>query len=107
MYISDIITSITNIEEYVQGMTLEVFIHDKKTIDAVIRNLEVIGQAARNMPQEIVAQYPEIPWKEMVSMRNKVLHEYFGVDLDILWKTIQEDLPALKKQFGFLPQLLD
>lgn len=59
------------------------------------------------MPREIMTQYPEIPWKEMVSMRNKVLHEYFGVDLDILWKTIQEDLPALKKQFGFLPQLLD
>lgn len=105
LYLQDILTSITSIEEYIQGMTLGIFIHDKKTVDAVVRNLEVIGQAARNIPSEIVAKYPEVPWKEMISMRNKVLHEYFGVDLEIFWKTITEDIPLLKEQIKRLPEL--
>lgn len=107
LYLQDILTSVNNIEEYVQEMTQEVFVNDKKTIDAVVRNLEIIGQAARNIPSEITAKYPEIPWKEMVSMRNKVLHEYFGIDLDILWKTIKEDIPRLKGQIKNLPELLE
>ena len=68
------------------------------TIDAVVRNLEIIGEAANNIPEETTDKYPEIPWREMISMRNKVLHEYFGVDEEILWQTITNDLPPLKKQ---------
>ncbi len=86
-------------------MTFEVFIRDNKTMHAVVRNFEIIGEAAKNMPQELIAKYPEIPWKEMVSMRNKILHEYFGVDTEILWKTIQEDIPSLKEQIQCLPEL--
>jgi len=67
-------------------------------VDAVVRNSEIIGEAAGKIPAEIVAKYPNVPWKKMVSMRNKVLHEYFGVDEDILWKTIKDDLPGLKEK---------
>lgn len=98
LYLEDIISSLESIEEYTKKMSFDNFIHERKTIDAVVRNLEIIGEAARNMPQEIILKHPNIPWEKMVSMRNKVIHEYFGIDLEILWKTIQEDLPGLKKK---------
>ena len=105
LYLQDILTSINNIEEYVQGMTFEAFTRDNKTVHAVVRNFEIIGEAAKNMPQELITKYPEMPWKEMISMRNKILHEYFGVDTEILWKTIQEDIPPLKEQIKGLAEL--
>ncbi|MBI1869479.1 DUF86 domain-containing protein [Candidatus Gottesmanbacteria bacterium] len=105
LYLEDIISSIKNIGDYIKGMAFEEFIHDRKTVDAVVRNLEIIGQAARNIPQEVTVKYHDIPWREMVSMRNKVLHEYFGVDIEILWKTIQEDLPGLKEKIKGLPEV--
>lgn len=98
LYLEDIITSINRIYEYVDGLSLEKFTNDWKTIDAVIRNLEIIGEAARNMPEEMTEKYSDIPWGSMISMRNKVIHEYFGVDVDILWKTIKEDLRILEEQ---------
>lgn len=102
LYLEDILMSIKNIEEYTQGMTFELFAKDKKTIDAVVRNLEIIGEAARNIPKQSQEQYPHMPWEKMVSMRNKVLHEYFGVDIEILWRTIQENIPELKEQIESL-----
>lgn len=98
LYLQDILNSISKVEKYTRGLTYVEFSKDEKTIDAVIRNFEVIGEAARYVPKEIIAQYPDVPWEKMSSMRNKVLHEYFGVDLEILWQTIQEDLPELNKQ---------
>lgn len=98
LYLQDILDSIGKVEKYTHGMSIEEFSKDEKTIDAVIRNFEVIGEAARHIPKEIMTKYPSVPWEKMSSMRNKVLHEYFGVDLEILWKTIQEDLPELNKQ---------
>lgn len=74
-------------------------------VDAVVRNLEIIGEAAKNTPGETVAKYPQIPWEKMVSMRNKVIHEYQNVDLEILWKTIKEDLLSLKEKIEKLPEL--
>lgn len=98
LYFQDILTSLENIEEYTKGLDLESFKSDKKTIDAVVRNLEIIGEAAKNIPKRLKNQYPKVPWEKMVGMRNKVIHEYFGVDVEILWQTLQEDLPGLKKQ---------
>lgn len=98
LYLQDILTSIFRIEDYTKNLSLKDFDNDWKTIDAVIRNLEILGEAAKNMPEEVIEKYPDIPWTYMVSMRNKVIHEYFGVDLGILWKTIKEDLPLLKQQ---------
>lgn len=96
LYLQDILDSLEKIEQYIQNLSFEQFQQDEKTIDAVIRNLEIMGEAARNIPIEFRDQCSEIPWEKMVSMRNKVLHEYFGVDEEILWKTVTEDLPALK-----------
>lgn len=98
LYLQDIITSINKIEQYIQGLTYEAFSQNNQIIDAVVRNLEIIGEATRNIPKETLDKYADIPWEKMVSMRNKVLHEYFGVDIKILWQTIKEDLPKLKKQ---------
>lgn len=65
-------------------------------MDAVIRNIEIIGEAAAHVPENIQEQYADIPWYQMKDMRNILIHEYFGIDMDVLWRTVQEDLPALK-----------
>jgi uncharacterized protein with HEPN domain len=71
---------------------------DRKTIDAVIRNCEIIGEAATNVPDEIQRKYLEIPWAKMKGIRNILIHEYFGVDIEVIWETIQKDLGPLKQQ---------
>lgn len=93
--ITDIIEAIEKIHSYVEGMTLDQFVDDPKTIDAVIRNITVIGEAARNVPQDVVDQNPSLPWREMRDIRNVVVHEYFGVDNNVVWDTLQNNLPPL------------
>ncbi len=94
-YLTDIQNALRDIETFVHGMTGEQFLDDKKTIHAVIRNLEIIGEAARNIPQELQSTYPEIPWNLMIGMRNKLIHAYFGVVISSVWKTVKDDLPKL------------
>ncbi|MFA5361631.1 MAG: DUF86 domain-containing protein [Candidatus Omnitrophota bacterium] len=98
LYIRDILDSIKSIREYTNGLSFKEFRSKKIVIDAVVRNFEIIGEAAKNVPENIKCMYPEIPWKEMSGMRNKITHEYFGIDLDIVWKTIQ-GLPNLEVVF--------
>lgn len=98
LYIEDIKNSIAKIEKYTDKLTAGEFAADPKTIDAVIRNLSIIGEAVNNIPEDIKEQYAEMPWIAVIGMRNKIIHEYFGVDEDILWKTIKEDLPVFKEQ---------
>jgi uncharacterized protein with HEPN domain len=93
--ITDILDSIKKIQNYVDQMEFDDFEKDEKTIDAVIRNFIVIGEAARNIPDEISAKYPNIPWRVMGDMRNFAVHEYWGVELSTIWKTIRDDLPPL------------
>ena len=93
--IKDILESINKIQKYVDRMEFKDFRKDEKTIDAVIRNFIVIREAARNVPDEIFAKYPDIPWRVMGDMRNFAVHEYWGVELRTIWKTIQDDLPPL------------
>lgn len=78
-------------------MFYENFIEDKKTIKAVIRSLEVIGEAANKIPLDVRESYPEIPWQEIIDMRNKLIHEYSGIDIDIVWQTIEDDLKPLEE----------
>jgi uncharacterized protein with HEPN domain len=96
-YINDIIESITDIKEFTKGITFEDFLKDRKTIKAVVRSLEIIGEAANKIPENIWKKYPETPWQEIIGMRNKLIHEYFGTDLNIVWQTIEEDLVPLGK----------
>jgi uncharacterized protein with HEPN domain len=93
--IRDILDAVEAVQRYTKGMTYEAFTADRKTVDAVIRNLIVIGEAARRVPDDVALAHPEIPWKDMRDMRNLVIHEYFGVSDKILWDTLQRDLTPL------------
>jgi uncharacterized protein with HEPN domain len=77
-------------------MSFEDFKRDKKTIYVVVRGIEVMGEAAKKIPKTLKDKYREIPWKKMAGMRDKLIHEYFGVDVEILWKTIKDDIPSIK-----------
>ena len=95
MRLEDILEAIERIQSYVHGMDFRQFKADRKTIDAVVRNIAVIGEAAGHVPDEITDRYNKVPWLEMKDIRNVVVHEYFGISLDILWETIHRDLPPL------------
>ena len=93
MYLDDLSVAMTRISEYISGITFEDFKKDYKTVDAVIRNFEIIGEASKNISSELKNRYPEIPWAEMYSLRNKISHEYFGVDYEIIWDIAVNYLP--------------
>ena len=95
--LEDIVESIHSILEYVSGMDYDSFSQDRKTIDAVLRNLEIIGEASTFIPLDVRESYPEFPLVELRAMRNIIVHQYFGVSLPIIWKTIKEDLPDLEE----------
>ena len=96
MYLEDISMAMGRIEEYIDGLTFIDFKRDYKTVDAVIRNFEIIGEATKNLPSEIKIKYPDLPWSEMYLLRNKVSHEYFGVDYEIIWDVANNYLPENK-----------
>ena len=98
MYLTDIQTAMSRIAEYLEDFTFPKFKKDYKTVDAVIRNFEVIGEAAKNLPAKIKMKYPEVPWEEMYLLRNKVSHEYFGIDYEIIWDVARNYLPENKSQ---------
>jgi uncharacterized protein with HEPN domain len=83
----------SNSENFVRGMKYEEFISDQKTIYAVVQALEIIGEAARKIPASVRNRHPEVPWKNMAGMRDKLIHEYFGVDLRIVWDAVKKDVP--------------
>lgn len=96
LYIDDILEAIRKIEKYTEGLTLEDFVRDDKSIDAVVRNFEIIGEAVKHIPEDIREKYPNIPWKMMAAMRDKLIHEYFGIKYDVVWNTIKKRLPEVK-----------
>jgi uncharacterized protein with HEPN domain len=95
-YLEDILAAVREVIVFTQGMTFDEFTADRKTVNAVIRSIEVMGEAAKKIPESFRRRYPEIPWRRMAAMRDKVIHEYFGVDLKILWLTAQADIPLLE-----------
>jgi uncharacterized protein with HEPN domain len=108
LLIDDIWESIEKIERYTEGMTRGSFQSDEKTSDAVVRNLEIIGEAAGRLPEEFMDRNSEIEWFKIVGLRNRIVHEYFGVDLEIIWQIIKRDFPAFKKSLkGIRSELKD
>lgn len=95
-YVQDIIDSIRDIESFIKGMKFEEFKKDRKTINAVVRSIEVIGEASKKIPASITSNHPEVPWKKMVGMRDKLIHEYFGIDLEILWEVTKVDIKSIR-----------
>ena len=95
-YLHDILEAIQNAISFVGEMSFDSFKDDTRTIYAVVRALEIIGEATKRIPQDFRVKYPDLPWREMASMRDKLIHDYFGVDLIVVWKTILEDLPNLE-----------
>lgn len=96
-YLRDIWEAVNDAESFVEGMSFEEFVKDKKTLNAVVRSLEIIGEAAKNIPVEVRERYGTLPWKKMTGMRDKVIHAYFGVDTKTLWNTVKHDLPPLRQ----------
>ncbi len=95
-YVVDILDAINKAESFVKGMKFETFEKDAKTTFAVIRAFEIMGEAVGKIPSGVRSKYKEIPWKEMAGMRNKLIHEYFGIKPRVVWKTIKQDLPKIK-----------
>lgn len=95
-YLNDILDAVEKIERFTAGMNFNQFAHDEKTVFAVVRALEIVGEATKNIPLSVRRRYVKVPWKKMAGMRDKVIHEYFGVDLKVVWKTVRQDAPDLK-----------
>jgi len=98
-YFKDIQDALEKINNFIVGLDFESFAKDHKTTFAVIRALEIVGEAARKISKSVRSRYPDVPWQDMAGMRDKLIHGYFGVDLRVVWKTLQVDLPPLKAIF--------
>jgi len=96
--VEDIITSAERIQDYIKSMTYEEFASDQKTVDAVIRNLEIIGEASKFIPEELMEKFNYINWEGIIGLRNIIAHFYFGIDLQIIWRITQDQLPDFVKQ---------
>jgi len=98
LLVEDILEALRKIGRYTEGMDQVGFQQDSKTIDAVVRNLEILGEATRQLPEDFIFRHPAVPWRQIAGLRNRIVHEYFAVDLEIVWQVIQHDLPRLAAQ---------
>ncbi len=107
LFLLDIIEAIDKIKLYTQDLSYQEFMQDEKTIDAVVRNLEIIGEASKNIPVEIKEKYYKVNWKAMSGMKDKLSHQYFGVSTQIVWETLKIDIPLLESQIKLILKTYD
>lgn len=96
LLLDDILQAIGRIEQYIKDLSFDAFSEDQKSVDAVVRNLEIIGEAANRLPDEFKERYSEIEWYKVVGLRHRIVHEYFGIDLQIIWQILHKDLLELR-----------
>lgn len=106
-FVNDILEAVQRISRYLGGLSYDDFRRDTKTQDAVIRNIEVIGEAAKGVTEEWRAKHPHIPWKSMAGMRDRLIHHYFGVNLDIVWQVASEELPLLTPELSQITKTVE
>ncbi len=102
LLLSDMLESIDRVMQYTRGMSYESFSADQKSIDAVVRNLEIIGEAANRLPDDFKEKHPQVEWHKVVGLRNRIIHDYFGIDLQIIWQIIHSDLPLLRQTLSMI-----
>ena len=104
LLVYDIYQSIEKIEEFIRGISFDQLMVDERTKDAILRNLQVIGEASKNLPESLIADHPEVDWSGLAGVRDIVTHRYFRVDWHLLWTSIHDELPILKKQIQNLKE---
>ncbi|HPS91608.1 MAG TPA: DUF86 domain-containing protein [Methanothrix sp.] len=105
VYLHHIMDAFAQIEIYTEGVSHEEFINNRLIQDGVIRQLEVMGEASRNLSEDTRNEYPHIPWRQMIGLRNRMIHAYFSVNLQIIWEIIQGDIPKLKKDITYVLEI--
>ncbi len=103
-YINDVLDAMTKAQGFLQNVSYEEFVKEDKTQFATVRAIEIIGEATKNIPPSVRKKYPKIPWRDIAGMRDKVVHEYFGINLKVVWKTVKEDIPTAQPLFEKLRQ---
>jgi uncharacterized protein with HEPN domain len=95
-FLQDILESIADIESFTAGVDFESFRRNREKVLAVVKSIEILGEAVKKVPNDIRSQYPQIPWRAIAGMRDVLVHEYWGIDVNVVWATVQEGLPSLK-----------
>src|SRR5258707_15167895 len=100
LLVEDMLGAIRKIARFTAGMDEEVFRQDERTVDAVVRNLEILGEATKQLPEDFVARYPDVAWRQIAGLRNRIVHDYFGLHLEIIWPVRRHALPPLPGHWG-------